>query len=111
MSFSANTKRTNSSGPAYSIECANAFCSRSSDLSFVLHVGLAHSAGGRVLRLGMVTEACDPSTLRWEVQGYLQLHIVSSRPVWVSLDLVFKKEKKRKKKTKVNCCMLLEYWS
>lgn len=50
MSFSANTKRTSSSGSAYSIECANAFCSRSSDLSSVLHVvGLAHSAGGRVL--------------------------------------------------------------
>lgn len=30
------------------LERANAFCS-SSDLSFVLHVGLAHSAGGRVL--------------------------------------------------------------
>lgn len=31
------------------LERANAFCSRSSDLSFVLHVGLAHSPGGRVL--------------------------------------------------------------
>lgn len=51
----------------------------------------------------MGTETC-------EVQGFLLLHIVSSRPVWVSLDLVFKKEKRRKKKQKaiVACCLNIE---